>query len=387
MLERLGTKLFIAFAGISLLGASFLFGYGVGSNRVGSGSDAEGFSFLKEVEEHINDSAISKVSHQQLFEGAIKGMVRALDDPYSEYLDPKTYQSLQDSLASHYSGVGVTLKQDGDQFRVVSVLSDTPASKSGIAPGDVIVAVDGKRVAGMTVDEVARLIQGEPGSRVSLTIMRDQQSLDLNLVREKIERDAVEGRIVTNRMGHIRITLFNEGVGEKVREFVHSLTDKGARGFILDLRGNPGGNFDEGVEVASAFLEGGKIVSFRERGRREVNFEAQEPVETKLPLVVMVDEGSASASEIVAGAIQDRGRGIVVGSQTFGKNAVQTVIPLSDGSALKLTTASFYTPSGRSIGDHGITPDVTVAEKDLQLARAQQILREILAQYPETPAA
>lgn len=384
MRDRLGTKLFVGLAGVSLLVASFLFGYGVGSNRLGS--EREEFSFLKEVEEKIHESAVKKISHRELFQGAIRGMVRALEDPYSEYLDRSTYQTLQTDLSSHYSGVGITLKKEGDLMKVVSVLGNTPASDSGITPGDLIVAVDGKRAAGLTVDEVARLIQGEPGSRVSLSILRGNQSLDITLTRKKIEREAVTASLVKDRMGLIKIEMFSTGVGGKVREFVRSLTGRGAKGFILDLRGNPGGVFDEAVDVASVFVDGGKIVSSK-RGQSDVVYNARGSVETRLPLVVMVDEGSASASEIVAGAIQDRGRGIVVGSQTFGKNAIQTVVPLSDGSALKLTTSSFFTPSGRSIGDRGITPDVTVLEKDLQLARAQQILREILAQDPEKAAA
>lgn len=329
---------------------------------------------MKEVEDHIADSSLRKVSHNELFDGALRGMVRAVDDPYSEYLDPEQHQLLRDSLASHYSGVGIALKPDRDQLKVVSVLSETPASKSGIAPGDVVTAVDGETVTGLAVDEVARQIQGAPGSRVTLSIRRGTEALEVTMTREKIERDVVEARIVRNRLGHIRITLFNVGVAEAVREQVRILIEKGARGFILDLRGNPGGDFEEGVDVASAFLDGGRVVSRRERGSAEVVYDASGGVETHLPLVVMVDEGTASASEIVAGAIQDRGRGIVVGSPTFGKNAVQTVIPLSDGSALKLTTASFYTPSGKSIGEKGITPDVSVIEKDVQLARAEQIL-------------
>lgn len=372
MLDRLVTKFIVGLAAILTVAASFALGHWVGENNVSS-RQAE-FGLLKEVEDHITDSAVRKIGHHQLFEGALRGMVRAVDDPYSEYLDPEQFQLLRDSLASHYSGVGIALKPEGELLKVVSVLSDTPASKAGVAPGDVVMAVDGETVVGLAVDEVARQIQGTPGSRVTLSIRRGDGSLEITMTREKIEREVVEGRIVRNRLGHIRVTLFNTGVAEKVREQVRSLTEKGARGFILDLRGNPGGDFEEGVDVASAFLDGGRVVGRRERGRAEVVYDATGAIETRLPLVVMVDEGTASASEIVAGAIQDRGRGIVVGSPTFGKNAVQTVIPLSDGSALKLTTASFYTPSGESIGEKGITPDVSVFEKDLQLARAQQIL-------------
>lgn len=372
VLDRLVTRFIIGLAGVLSITAAFALGHWVGRNNVSS--RLEEFSLLKEVEEHIADSSLRKVSHDELFDGALRGMVRAVDDPYSEYLDPEQHQLLRDSLASHYSGVGIALKPEGDQLKVVSVLSETPASKAGIVPGDIVVSVDGEAVAGLAVDEVARQIQGTPGSRVTLSVRRGQGSLEITMTREKIEREVVEGRMVRNRLGHIRITLFNVGVAEKVRELVRSLAEKGARGFILDLRGNPGGDFEEGVNVASAFLDGGRVVSRRDRGSAEVTYDATGGVETRLPLVVMVDEGTASASEIVAGAIQDRGRGIVVGSPTFGKNAVQTVIPLSDGSALKLTTASFYTPSGKSIGEKGITPDVSVIEKDLQLARAQQIL-------------
>lgn len=184
----------------------------------------------------------------------------------------------------------------------------------------------------------------------------------------------------------VELVTFSQDAGEKVREAVKSLVEKGAKALILDLRGNPGGLVDEAVEVSSVFLEGGSVVSYKERGKAEVVYSTRGSVETKLPLVVLVDEGSASASEIVAGAIQDRGRGIIVGQETYGKGSIQTVFPLSDGSAVKVTTASYFTPSGRSIGDKGITPDVAVLDKLQQLARAQEILQEMLAENPAKQA-
>ena len=380
MFDRFSSKLFAVLAGMVLLFASFLFGYGVGRDT--ADTDVSRFALLREIEGHIKDSALDKTPVRELYEGAARGMVRALEDPYSEYLDPVTYKSVQNALDSHLSGVGIVVKQEGARHRVVSVLDETPAARAGVAAQDVIVAVDNKSIVGLGVDEVARRIQGDVGSRVQLTVLRGDKTLDFTLVRETIERVSVEGKMVKDRLGLIAISSFTEEVGKQVREQVAALGRKGARGFILDLRGNGGGFFDEGVEVASAFLDGGRVVSYKERGKDEVVFEAKPPMETKLPLVVLVDEGTASASEIVAGAIQDRGRGIILGTKTFGKGSVTTIIPLSDGSALKLTTASFFTPSGRSIAERGITPDVGVEEKGSQLARAQQILTEMLVDGP-----
>ncbi|MGH2813098.1 MAG: S41 family peptidase [Actinomycetota bacterium] len=380
MLDRLSSKIFAAAAAAALLFAAFLFGYGVG--RQSAHTEAADFSLLNEVESHIRQAAVGKVDRDSLLNGAIQGMVRSLDDPYSEYLDAASYRAVRDSLTSHFSGVGISIKQEGEEFEVVTVLDNTPAARAGIVPGDRIVSVDGDPVGGLKVGEVAQAIQGDPGSRVTITVNRGAQALDFTLERERIERVVAEGELLQSRLGLVEVIAFTSGTGKEVREIVRGLIAEGALGFILDLRGNPGGLLDEGVEVAGTFLDRGRVVSYRERGESEVVYQAPGSPETQLPLVVMVDAGTASAAEIVAGAIQDRGRGIVIGTQTYGKGSVQTLIPLSDGSAIKLTTASFFTPSGRAVSDRGINPDIRIDDRALQLARAQEILREILALGP-----
>lgn len=380
MFNRLSTTIAAVTAAAGLLLASFLFGYGLG--RENARRVVPGYELLREAEDHIARSAVKSFDRNLLVQGAIRGMLKSLDDPYAAFLDRAAYLQLNNLLTGHFSGVGLVLRPEEGGHKVVSVLADTPASKAGVAVGDYITAVDGQPVEDLLLDEVVQRVQGKPGTTVRLFVRRGDQTLDFTLTRSTIEVPSVESVLLKDRLGVIEVVAFVEGTGDKVRRAVESLGQRGARGLILDLRGNPGGLADEAVEVTSAFIEDGPIVSFRERGKPEVTFEARGSVETDLPLVVLVDEGSASASEIVAGAIQDRGRGIIVGTETYGKGSVQTVFPLSDGSALKITTASYFTPSGRSIGEHGVIPDVGVAGGDMQLARARQILREMVADAP-----
>lgn len=275
------------------------------------------------------------------------------------------------------------LKMEAKKAKVVSVLPQTPAERAGIQNGDLITAVDGKPTERMSLEQVVQRVQGAEGTQVKLAILRGEQSIEFTLVRERIEVASVESRMLRDRVGLIEVATFSGNTATLVREAVGSLSEKGARGFILDLRGNPGGLLEEAVDVASAFIDGGRIVSFKEKDKSEVIYNSRPPVATDLPLVVVVDEGSASASEIVAAAVQDRGRGVIVGTATYGKGSVQTVFPLSDGSAIKLTTASYYAPSGRSIGEKGVTPDVSVADKSIQLVRAREILKEMVAGLSE----
>lgn len=380
MTNRVSTAIAAATAVLGLLVASFLFGYGVGRD-VGRQS-APGYELLSETEVYITESAVKTVERRALIQGAIRGMLQALEDPYASFLDPAAYRAADEFFAGQYSGVGLWMKQEDGRPKVVSVLADTPASTAGIQTGDVITEIDGKPVDKLLLDEVTQKVQGEPGTKVRLSITRGEQVLEFNLTREKIEIPSVESQLLRERVGVIEVIGFPTGTGGKVRTAIQSMIEEGAQAFILDLRGNPGGRPEEAIDVASAFLDGGAVVSFRERGKPEVTHAAVPPFETNLPLVVLVDEGSASASEIVAGAIQDRGRGIVVGTETYGKGSIQTFFQLTDGSAIKFTTASYFTPSGRSIGERGVVPDVSVAGADPQLARARQILKEMLAEPP-----
>lgn len=360
--------------------SAFLFGFAVGRDT--AKSSAADLELIREAEEHIRQSSVNAPADEELLRGAIRGMVRTLGDPYAEYLDAASHRAYRDVTIGAFSGIGLLLRQEGKEAMVISVISDSPAARAGITSGDVVTQVDGEPASGLTLDEVVRSIQGDPGTPVRLTVLRADQRLEFSLVRENIEVPSVKSEMLRDRLGLVEISVFTQGTGRRVREAVGELRREGARGFIVDLRGNPGGVLEEAVDVASVFLDGGRVFSYKERNKSEVVYFAQNPLETKLPLVVLVDEVSASGSEIVAGAIKDRGRGILLGTRTFGKGSIQRVYTLSDGSGLKITTASYFTPSGKSIDGKGIQPDVSVGDKDLQLARARQILRELLASTP-----
>jgi len=369
----------VAVAG--LLGASFLFGYGVG--RSSPHAHDPRYDVLDEVREVVTASAIKDPQDRELLHGAIRGMLGALEDPYVAYLDPESYRSFNEDYAKgQYSGVGLWLTEDEGDMKIISVLEGTPASEAGVQSSDIITAVGSKKVEGLALETVVRRIQGRAGTKVRLKILRGEEKLEFTLVRRNIDYPAVKSRLLGSRTGVIELVSFAGGAGKQVREAVRSLTKKGAKGFVLDLRGNPGGLVSESVEVASVFLDGGKVLSHRQRGRGAVEYATRGQPETKLPLVVLVDERSASASEVVAAAIQDRGRGIIVGTKTYGKGSIQEVFPLEDGSAVKFTIVHYLTPSGRSIEGKGVVPDVDVPSKGDQLSRAEEVLLGFIAEAP-----
>lgn len=379
MFPKTSSKLFAVLAAIAMLTASFLFGFDTG-RRAGSQDD---FAVLEEADRLIRRSALRSPARKVLLKAAVRGMLQGLDDPYSAYLTPQAYRNLKDDQAEgQFSGVGLWMKEEDSRFKVVSVLDSSPAAAAGLQEGDLIVQIDSGPVEGLDLDEVSGRIQGRPGTTVRLVVEREKATREFVIVRRKLDLPTVSSRMLADGVGLIELVLFHGEAGRKVREAVTSLEKRGARGFILDLRGNPGGFLDEAVDVAAVFLEGGKVVSYRERGQADVVYEAMSPIVTKLPLVVIVDEGSASASEVVAGAIQDRQRGLIVGAETYGKGSVQSFLPLSDGSAIKLTTASYFTPSGRAIGTRGVIPDISVPDSDRQLARAKEVITGILAEAP-----
>ncbi|HEX2052984.1 MAG TPA: S41 family peptidase [Actinomycetota bacterium] len=384
MLKRYSTKILAGFAALAVASAFFVFGFTVGRSRA---PQSDKYEVLEEAEERIDSMALTEPDRNKLLQGAVKGMLEGLDDPHSLYYTPQAYRALgEELLTGQFSGVGVWLNRSAEMTKIVSVLPNTPAAEAGIEPGDLITAVDGKPVAGMELDEVGQRIAGEPGTQVVVKVVRGAGApREFTLSRRKLEIPSVKSEMVGD-VGVVNILSFTGGVGQKVRDAVAGMQGRGAKGFVLDLRGNPGGSLDEAVQVASVFIEGGTIVAYRERGKSEVVYQARGPVGTKLPLVVLVDEGSASASEIVAGAIQDRQRGILVGTETYKKGSVQRVVGLSDGSAIKLTVASYFTPSGRGIGEHGVLPDVEVAERARQLPKATEILSGMLAEAPTKAA-
>lgn len=385
MFKRHSTKILAGLAALAVPAAFFVFGFTLGRS---SSSEGSRYQILEEAQSRIDSMALTEPDDKRLIQGAVKGMLQGLDDPHSLYYNPQAYRALGDELLTgQFSGVGVWLNRAGELTKIVSVLPDTPAAAAGMEPGDLITAVDGKPVAGLELDEVGQRIAGREGTNVVIKVIRGAGiPQEFTLSRKKLDLPSVE-TTMKDDVGILNLLSFTGGVGGKIRDAVTAMQAQGAKGFILDLRGNPGGSLDEAVQVASVFLDEGNIVTYRERGKPEVVYRARGPVTTKLPLVVLVDEGSASASEIVAGAIQDRQRGLIVGTETYKKGSVQRVVGLSDGSAIKLTVASYFTPSGRGIGEHGVLPDVEVADRDRQVAKATEILSGMLAEAPSTTKA
>jgi len=380
MFSNRSGKVFAFFSVIGLLAAAFLFGFAAGRSAPIPGS--RDYALIKEAEDAIRTYGLHEADRKALTQGAVRGMLQSIDDPYAAYLDPVALQQADDVLSGHFSGVGLLLKQDGKLVDVISVLENTPAHAAGILQGDILTHINSRSLDNLSLDQVVSRLRGPGGSQVKIRLEREgHPPMEIALVREPFDLPSVASRMVPKqKMGLVEVVSFTRGVGGTVREAVRTLASEGAQGFILDLRGNPGGDFYEAIEVASVFLDGGPVVSSQSRIGPKVPYEARGRPETALPLVVLVDEGSASASEIVAGAIQDRGRGVIVGTETYGKGVIQQTYRLSDGSAVKLTTASYFTPSGRSIGENGVIPDVNVAGKQSQIARAQEVLKGILVQ-------
>ena len=315
----------------------------------------------------IEAGYVESVDDETLLDNAIHGMVSRLD-PHSAYLDAEEYEALQDATSGEFGGLGVKVQMESGYLRVVSPIDDTPAARAGIQPGDMIIEIDGKPVKGMAMPAAVKAMRGEAGSAIALTILRDGQDepIELNLERADISVASVKSRLLADHYGYLRVTQFSETTGDDVDKALTELDDQakdGLRGVVLDLRNNPGGVLTSAVDVSDLFLDGGTVVTIRGRAA-----EAEHVFKATLgdalagaPIVVLVNEGTASAAEIVAGALQDDRRAVVMGADTFGKGSVQTVLPLNDGSALKLTTARYYTPSGRSIQAEGIVPDVPLA--------------------------
>lgn len=380
MFKRHSTQILAGFAALAISVALFVFGFTIGQSRSEDGSR---YKVLDEAQSRIDAMALTEPDDNKLLQGAVKGMLEGLDDPHALYYTPQAYRALgEELLTGQFSGVGVWLNRSGEFTKIVSVLPDTPAAEAGVEPGDILTSVDGKPVARLSLDEVGQAIMGEAGTKVTIKVVRGAAApREFTLDRRKLEIPSMTSDI-KDGVGVVNLLSFTGGVGAKVRDAVTEMQEDGARGFVLDLRGNPGGSLDEAVQVASVFIDGGTVVTYRERGKPERVYQARGPVVTKLPLVVLADEGSASASEIVAGAIQDRQRGLIVGTETYKKGSVQQVVGLSDGSAIKLTIASYFTPSGRGIGEHGVIPDVQVADRAKQLAKATEILSGMLVEAP-----
>jgi carboxyl-terminal processing protease len=319
----------------------------------------------------VKQAYVEDIGDERLMEAAIKGLLSGLD-PHSEYLDPRQLTDLTEGTSGAYDGLGLEVLTIDGVLRVIAPIDDTPAERGGIKPGDIITRIDAKPVSSENVNESVELLRGNPGSSVVLTVLHEGESVpvDITLKREKIKVASVRARWLEPGYAYLRVSQFQEETGAELKRKFAKLKGKDLpiRGVVLDLRSNPGGLLTAAVEVSDVFLDSGVIVSTRGRlNDTDLSFSATTgDLATAAPLVILVDRGTASAAEIVAGALKDNHRGLILGQKTFGKGSVQTVLPLEDGHAVKLTTARYYTPSGVSIQATGIAPDIEL--RDLKLA-------------------
>lgn len=320
----------------------------------------------------VRHSYVEEASIKDLIYGAINGMLASLD-PHSSFLPPEMYKELEIETSGEFGGLGMEVTLRDNVLTVVSPIEDTPADRIGLKAGDIILAIEGRFTKNMSVMEAVRLMRGPAGSKVTITVMRDvfDKPREFTVVREVIKVQSIKARTLEKGYGYVRVVQFQERTDHDLRQaldMLHKENNDQLKGLILDLRNNPGGLLDQAVKVADFFLDEGLIVytEGREEGS-EMRFSAQKKGgEPQYPMVVLINGGSASASEIVAGALQDNGRAVILGTQSFGKGSVQTVIPLSDESGLRLTTALYFTPSGTSIQAKGITPDIIVKQVEIK---------------------
>ncbi|HSF25904.1 MAG TPA: S41 family peptidase [Actinomycetes bacterium] len=318
---------------------------------------------IDEAADRIAAHAARQVDREVLEQAAVEGMLEALGDRWSSFYRPSDYASLQEALDGRYSGVGIWLRPGEHDGSIVvgSVAPGSPAARAGILGGERVLAVDGHPVSGLQVAEVAAMLRGDGGTNVELTLSAGTSSRVVALARTTFTTADVTVEHLSDSVLGLRVSAFTRGVGRALRNALAEDRAAYRGGIVLDLRGNPGGLLDEAVEVASAFLDGGPVVSFERRNQARTTMDALGTGDTRTPLVVLVDQGTASAAEVVAGALQDRDRAVVVGTQTFGKGSVQEPTTLSDGSAIELTVGRYFTPDGRVIDGVGLQPDVLVA--------------------------
>lgn len=319
-----------------------------------------------EVFAKIKSDYVEPVGDRKLLEEAIRGMLAGLD-PHSSYLDKVSYDELQEGTTGEFGGLGIEVGTEEGFIKVIAPIDDTPAQKAGIKAGDLIIKLDDTLVKGISLDEAVKRMRGKPGSTIKLTIIRngEEKPLEFTLTRAVIKMASVRIKTLDPGYGYVRVSSFQANTGPELRKDLDKLkqeNNNNLKGLVLDLRNNPGGVLNAAVEVADMFIDKGLIVYTEGRVKdSQLKFNAKpgDKIDDKVPMIVLVNGGSASASEIVAGALQDHKRAVIMGQKTFGKGSVQTILPMSNGTAIKLTTARYYTPSGRSIQASGIVPDIT----------------------------
>lgn len=358
---------------ISTLGLIY---YALGFNEQGFSNLMRFITAYRFIEtKYVNDTDDVK-----LIDGAIDGMVKSLNDPHSNYLSPKMYKTLMEQTEGSFAGIGVVMGMDNEQkIHIVGIMENSPGQKAGLQEGDEILAVDGVPVTQMAFDEVAAHVRGQAGTDVVLTIMRDNANQDITITRDNIKLKTVGHKMLDNNIGYIQIVSFSEDTANEFNEAYNDLKNQGMKALVLDLRNNPGGLLTTCVEIAKKLVPKGEIVSIVDKqGKKETYSSSLETPE--YPLAVLINKNSASASEILSGAIQDTKAGTIIGNTSYGKGSVQTILPMFEDDAVKLTIAKYYTPSGRSIDGTGITPDIEInldenATLDTQLDKALEVLK------------
>lgn len=363
------SRVILALAAGAILGASVTLTHAVLAERQAAQATGLPFDDLRsfvQILDKVKAEYVEPVDDKTLLQNALRGMLAGLD-PHSAYLDKSEFKDMNVVTTGKFGGLGIEVQLQGGLVRVVSPIDDTPAAKAGIKPGDLIVKIDDAPVQGMTINDAVSKMRGEPGTKVKLLVVRDNtpQPLTFDLKRDVIKVSSVRGRMLEPGYAYVRISQFQIDTGKSFDDLLAKLKKQSGgelKGLVLDLRNNPGGVLNAAVDVSDALLEKGPIVSIRGRdpaSNHEFDATRGDDLDGR-PLVVLVNGGSASAAEIVAGALQDQHRGVLVGSKTFGKGSVQTIVPLQNDDAIKLTTARYYTPSGRSIQAEGIVPDVVL---------------------------
>jgi len=322
---------------------------------------------FSEVLEKIQNDYVEEIDHAEAMDSAINGLLQSLD-PYSSYMNQKTFEESETETSGEFGGLGIEVSMESGVVKVIAPIDNTPASRAGVKAGDYIVKIDGEQVLGKTLMEAVNLMRGPVGTSIEITVRRKglKKAKIFKIIREIIEIKSVISKLIDNKVGYLRLRSFNQNSSDQLKEEISKIEkNKKLVGYILDLRNNPGGLLAQAIEVSNFFLDDGEIVSTKGRKNKENRkFFAKKGDKIKgKPLIVLINNGSASASEIVAGALQDQKRAVLLGEATFGKGSVQTIIPLKNRGALRLTVSKYYLPSGKSISDVGVIPDIKVEEK------------------------
>ena len=321
-----------------------------------------------EVLEKINKEYVDEINQAESMDSAINGLLQSLD-PYSAYMSPESFNDMQTETSGEFGGLGIEVSMESGVVKVISPIDDTPASRAGIKAGDYIVKINDIQVQGKSLSEAVDLMRGPVGSGIDLTIRRsgEKKALTFNIVREIIQIKSVKAELLESNIGYIRLTSFNENSGKQIKQEVQRFEkNKNVKSYILDLRNNPGGLLSQAVKISDFFLNDGEIVSTKSRKQEENRkyFAKKGDITNGKTLIVLINYGSASASEIVAGALKDHKRAILLGENSYGKGSVQSIIPLKNDGAIRLTVAKYYLPSGKSISEVGVSPDIEINEED-----------------------